>query len=71
MVGPLPYLTFIAFPSVYYNKFGDYISVSKYDKKLANKMYYSKFWERTADWLGGANRNNYFNFWHKENFIFW
>ena len=28
MVGPLPYLTFIAFPSVYYNKFGDYISVS-------------------------------------------
>ena len=51
-----------------YNQYGDY---QYYPDPIAEKMYYSKIWERTADWLGGANRNNYFNFWHKENFIFW
>ena len=25
----------------------------------------------TADWLGGVNRNNYYNFWNINNFIFW
>jgi hypothetical protein len=62
------YLIFVALPSLYYNQTGDYRNYK--DKKMREQMYYSKIWERTADWLGGVNRNNYFDFWYINNFIF-
>ena len=46
ILGP-SYLTTIAIPSLIYNKFGSYETLD----------YYSMPWERTADWLGGVNRD--------------
>ena len=51
-----------------YDALGDYRWESF---PLREKMYFSKIWERTADWLGGVDRDNYFDFWYIENFIFW
>lgn len=68
LLGPLSYGIFVAFPSAYYCFTGDYIN---HPNPLHDKMYYSKVWERTADWLGGVDRDNYFDFWYIENFIFW
>ena len=39
-----------------YNRFEDYQNNNDY---RYDKLYYSKVWERTADWLGGVNRGNY------------
>ena len=36
-----------------------------------DRIYYPKIWERTADWLGGVNRNNYHPFWSWRNFVPW
>ena len=58
----------VVIPSVINYHIGDYLN---YEEELRDKMYYSKIWERTADWLGGVNRNNYYNFWNINNFIFW
>ena len=63
------YLILVAIPSAYYCKFGDYLL--EFDDNKREKMYYSKVWERTADWLGGVDRHNYYDFWYKGNFIFW
>ena len=63
------YWPVVAIPSIIYNEFGDYQNENK--QSLRDKMYYSKIWERTADWLGGVNRNNYYDFWNKRNFIWW
>ena len=68
ILGPR-YLGFVAFPSAYYCNFGDYRDES--DQSLREKMYFSKIWERTADWLGGLDRNNYYPFWYEENFKWW
>ena len=68
ILGPLFYGIFVALPSAYYCFNVDYL---KYSSPLREKMYYSKVWERTADWLGGVDRKNYFDFWYEENFIFW
>ena len=68
ILGPLFYGIFVAFPSAYYCLNGDYLD---YKNPLREKMYYSKVWERTADWFGGVDRKNYFDFWYEENFIFW
>ena len=51
-----------------YNQWGDYKSEKKPKRE---RMYYSKIWERTADWLGGVNRNNYDPFWTVDNFFCW
>ena len=69
LLGVLNYGLFVAIPSVIYNKTGDYRLEQDIGK--ADKMYYSKIWERTADWLGGVDRGNYFPFWDIENFKFW
>ncbi len=63
------YLILVAIPSAYYCEFGDYRSVS--NDIISDRLYYSKVWERTADWLGGVDRHNYYDFWYKDNFIFW
>ena len=49
-------------------KWGDY---KNYHGAVREKMYFSKIWERTADWLGGVNRNNYDSFWTLDNFLCW
>ena len=41
------------------------------NKSISDRMYYSKIWGRTADWLGGVDRNNYDDFWTKSNFVPW
>ena len=61
----------VAIPSITYYAIGDYKKYSKTNPSLSDKMYYSKVWERTADLLGGVDRNNYYNFWNIKNFIFW
>ena len=63
------YWVLVVLPSAYYCEFGDYHSVL--DDIMSDRMYYSKVWERTADWLGGVDRYNYYNFWFRDNFIFW
>ena len=63
------YIWLVVIPSAYYCNFGNYRSIT--NDTLRDKMYYSKIWERTADWLGGVNRNNYFDFWDIQNFIWW
>ena len=68
MLGPTIYTTNVALPSLIYNLWGDY---QDYDEPLYSKKYFSKIWERTADWLGGVNRSNYYDFWNIENFICW
>ncbi len=68
LLGTGAYLLFVGVPSAYYCYNGGYLSAPY---PLDEKMYYSKIWERTADCFGGVNRNNYFDFWYKDNFIFW
>lgn len=68
MLGPTIYTTNVALPSLIYNLWGDY---QNYNEPLYSKKYFSKIWERTADWLGGVNRSNYYDFWNIENFICW
>lgn len=51
-----------------YDALGDYRWESSL---LREKMYFSKIWERTADWLGGVNRDDYYDFLYIGNFIFW
>ena len=68
ILGPIGYAFFVAVPSATYNRTGDY---RKELDPLRSKMYYSKIWERTADWLGGVKREDYFDFWYVENFIWW
>ena len=68
LLGPFGYAIFVAVPSATYNRTGDYI---KEREPLQSKMYYSKIWERIADWFGGVKRKDYFHFWYAENFIWW
>lgn len=67
-MGPLAYTGFVAIPSVLNYQFGDH---NNYNGLKSQKLYYSKIWERTADWLGGVNRNNYNPFWSWSNFGPW
>ncbi|ERJ10865.1 RHS repeat-associated core domain-containing protein, partial [Haloplasma contractile] len=68
ILGTPLYLLVVAAPSVYYNKTGDY---RNYRDPKRERMYYSKVWERIADWFGGVDRNNYDPFWSKSNFVPW
>ena len=68
IVGPTAYMGFVAIPSVINFEFGEY---NNYIGPERERMYYSKIWERTADWLGGVNRNNYDPFWSWSNFVPW
>ncbi len=68
ILGERLYLTAVAAPSIYYNKTGDY---TNYSNSVADRMYYSKIWERTADWLGGVDRGNYDPLWSGSNFVPW
>ena len=68
-MGTLPYLIWVGAPSAIYCEFGDYQNIK--DESISDRMYYSKIWERTADWLGGVDRNNYDDFWTESNFVPW
>lgn len=71
IIGTPAYFLFVGVPSMIYCEFGDYQLYNKSASALADRMYYSKIWERTADRLGGVNRNNYDAFWTRDNFVFW
>ena len=68
LIGTPAYLVLVGLPSVIYCSSGDYLN---YNGAVRDRMYYSKIWERTADFLGGVNRNNYDSFWTIDNFKFW
>lgn len=68
ILGPGAFTAFVAAPSLIYNLWGDY---QNYNDYRYGKLYYSKIWERTADMLGGVNRNNYYDFCDIRNFMFW
>ena len=69
ILGPGVFTVFAAAPSLIYNLWGDYQDYNNGD--IRSKLYYSKVWERTADWLGGVDRKDYYDFWNIRNFIFW
>lgn len=62
------YLFYVGLPSVINCKWGRY---RKEESPSREKTYYSKIWERTADWLGGVNRNNYDPIWDIDSFLCW
>jgi RHS repeat-associated protein len=68
IMGPAAYTVLVGIPSVYYNLTGAYLSATYPNDE---RMYYSKIWERSADWLGGINRGNYDSFWNWSNFVPW
>ncbi len=74
ILGTPLFLCGVAIPSAIYCQFGDYrdvdTAIPDYDA-ITDRVYYSKIWERTADMLGGVDRENYDPFWSKENFKFW
>ena len=59
--GPAIFFGCFGLPSILNYYFGEH---KNYTGTLREKMYYSKIWERTADYLGGVNRNNYYDFWY-------
>ena len=61
-------IAFFSIPSVINHQYGSY---RKYRGVARERVYYSKYWERTADYFGGINRNNYYSFWSLETFIPW
>lgn len=68
-MAPGCYLFGVALPSVINCEFGEY---KKYSYPDCDRIYYSKVWERTADWLGGAERDfEYSSFWDPINFRPW
>ena len=68
ILGTPAYLVLVGIPSAIYCVSGDYLI---YTGATRERMYYSKIWERTADVLGGVNRNNYDPFFTGSNFTFW
>ena len=68
ILGTPAYLVLVGAPSAIYCVSGDYLN---YTGATYERMYYSKIWERTADMLGGVNRNNYDPFFTGSNFTFW
>lgn len=70
IIGPLGYMMYVAIPSMINCEFGRYRN-DKYSNTEKDKIYYSKIWERTADWLGGAEREDYNRFWDINNFLPW
>lgn len=61
-------LVFFALPSVVNHQYGSY---KNYNGTAREREYYSKYWERSADFLGGVNRRNYNQFWSWGTFIPW
>jgi len=68
ILGPSYYLL-VGVPSAINCKFGRYRD-PKYSYAESDIIYYSKVWERSADWLGGVSRN-YYSFFTFDNFIPW
>ena len=63
------YLVVVAIPSAFNCHFGRYLHET--NGIIRERMYFSKIWERTADFLGGVNRGNYDPLWNINNFIPW
>ena len=69
LFGEVITLVFFALPSVINHQYGSY----RYAKSRTaqERAYYSKYWERSADFFGGVNRGNYDSFWSWGTFIPW
>ena len=53
----------------YIFSFGDYQNAKT--RKESERMYFSKVWERSADYLVGVDRNNYNDLWYYKNYVLW
>lgn len=63
------YILGVLIPSAVYSHFGDYRNAKT--RKESERMYFSKVWERSADYLGGVDRNNYNDLWYYRNLVPW
>ena len=62
-------IVFFAIPSVINHQYGSYrYAITKSEQE---RLYYSKYWERSADYFGGVDRGNYDPFWSWGTFIPW
>ena len=64
------YITFVAVPSVINYWFGEHRNYKQQYPK-DNPYYFTKYFERTADYFGGVTRPYAYPFWDYRNFIPW
>ena len=69
ILGTPNYAISVALPSVINCQFGRYQKVSS--DIDSDRLYYSKIWERTADFFGGVSSRTYDPLWNINNYLPW